>query len=173
MQEKQETAMNIQRFMVCVGMSAVAFFFTGLRVYVRKIPENDFDEVVVRGRVIGISSEDAEDVATAYAATRRGCALIAYHKLPEARKQDVKEEAAAFREKSAWAKWFGLSDAEIAVSLALSDLPERSRDMKKLGRSKLVEGGLISSAAFLFIMPLHIAISTLDFIKATVAPCDR
>lgn len=54
-----------------------------------------------------------------------------------------------------------MSDAEIAVMLALSDFPERSRGMEYLGRSKLVEGGLISSAAaFLFVLPFHVALST-------------
>lgn len=153
--------MGIKRFSVCVGMSAVAFFYTGLRVYVRDFLENDPGEVVVRGRVIGISTEDAQSVGAAYNATRRGCALIAFHLLTDARKLAIREEAAAFREGSARAKWFGMSDAEIAVMIALSDFPERSRGMVYLGRSKLVDGGLISSAAaFLILMPFHIALSS-------------
>lgn len=160
--------MDMKRFGVCVGMSAVAYFYTGLRVYVREFPENDPGDVVVRGRVIGISNEDARDLGAAYAATRRGCALIAYHQLPEARKLAVMREAAEFRETSARVQWFGLSDAEIAVSLALADFPERSRSVVYLGRSKLVEGGLISSAAaFLFILPVHIALSSLRCYKTT------
>ncbi len=156
--------MDIKRFMVCVGMSGVAYFYTGLRVYVREFPENDPGEVVVSGRVIGISSEDAQDVGAAYSATRRGCALIAFHRLPESRKLAVKKEAAEFRETCARAKWFEMSNAEIAVMLALSDFPERSRGMEYLGRSKLVEGGLIASAAALvFILPVHMALSALYF----------
>lgn len=54
--------MDMKRFVVCVGMSVVAFFYTGLRVYVREFPENDPGGVVMSGRVIGISSEDAQDV---------------------------------------------------------------------------------------------------------------
>jgi|GEM_PF-5556302 hypothetical protein len=158
--------MDIGRFMVCVGMSGVAYFYTGLRVYVREFPENVPGDVVVRGRVIGISHKDARDLGAAYAATRRGCALIAYHRLPESRKLAVRKEAAEFREKSARAKWFEMSDAEIAVMLALSDFPERSRGIEYLGRSKLVEGGLISSAAaFLFILPFHMALSLLSEVR--------
>lgn len=156
--------MDMKRFMVCVGMSAVAYFYTGLRVYVREFPENNPGEVNVRGRVIGISHEDAQDLAAAYPATRRGCALIAFHQLSETRKLAVRKEAAKFREKSTRARWFEMSDAEIAVMLALSDFPERSRGMEYLGRSKLVEGGLIASAAALvFILPVHMALSALYF----------
>ncbi len=153
----------MKSFVVCVGMSVVAFFYTGLRVYVREFPENAPGDVVVRGRVIGISSEDAQDAGAAYSATRRGCALIAFHRLPKDRKLAIREEAAAFREASARAKWFGMSDVEIAVSLALSDLPERSPGMVHLGRSKLVEGGLISSAAAsLFLLPVHATLSAIS-----------
>lgn len=159
--------MDMKSSMVCVGMSAVAYFYTGLRVYVREFPENDPGDVVVRGRVIGISSDNAQDLGAAYAATRRGCALIAFHRLPEARRLAVMREAAEFRETSARAQWFGLSDAEIAVSLALSDLPERSPGMVHLGRSKLVEDGLISSAAaFLFLLPVHTTLSAISVARA-------
>lgn len=152
--------MGMKRYWLCAGMSVAAFFYTGLRVYVREFPESDPGDVMVRGRVIGISTEDAQDVATAYTATRRGCALIAYHRLPESRKEAVREEAAAYREQSAKAKFFALADWEIIVALALSDHPGRSPELIGLGKSALVQGGLISSAsAFLLILPFHMVLA--------------
>ena len=150
---------------ISLGMSVMAFFYTGLRVYVRHDKDLAVADVRVEPRRIMISIDDMNDVRTAYDATRRGCVLIAYHMLNDDEKSGIMSEVQNFIEDCAPARFFELSDMEAMGTLALHDNLEKTRNMAALAEPKMIRENILAGAAvFLFVMPLHLVMGAINLV---------
>lgn len=155
----------MRQIAICLGMSVVAFFYTGLRVYVRRDKDLAVGDVRVEPRQIMISVDDMNDVRAAYDATRRGCVLIAYQMLNDDEKSGIMAEVRNFIEDCAPARFFELSNMDAMGTLALHDNLNKSHNMARLGQPKMISENLLAGASvFLVVMPAHLVMSAINLV---------